>query len=220
MTASTLRRPMTVKSMRVSTRSSRNFVGDDRPEGGMERLGRDLEHGLRDPRFEGGEIAVVLVGRLLAVAAEQDFHQRKHAAPVEPDEDARVELRRIENGGDAAVIGVERVPHMVGRDRIDETGQDRRRKGPQAFGAGRRQPVEDHGEHRQPLDAQARIVEQSFGRAPRRGSRSSRPWRYAACRSAPPEVVSFSTSSMVGRSLAGMVLRPNSTAIWGMAPFM
>ena len=38
--------------------------------------------------------------------------------------------------------------------------------------------------------------------------------------SAPAEVVSFSTTSIVGRSLEGMVLRPNSTATCGIAPFM
>src|SRR5271165_221791 len=37
---------------------------------------------------------------------------------------------------------------------------------------------------------------------------------------APPEIVSLSTTSMVGRSWAGIVLRPNSTATCGIAPFM
>ena len=108
---------------------------------------------------------------------------------------------------------------MVGGDAVDEAGQHGGRIGPHALGAGRREPVEDDGEHRQALDGQARIVEQPFG-ARLRGSAFRAFIAQAASLSPPPAVVSFSTSSMVGRSLAGMVLRPNSTAICGMAPFM
>ena len=84
--------------------------------------------------------------------------------------------------------------------------------------------VERRREPGHALDGEARMLEHGAAELSRaRSMPRPRRSRGLLTRASPPpplDIVSFSTVSIVGRSLEGIVLRPNSTATCGIAPFM
>ncbi len=143
---------------------------------------------------------------------------------IETENDPRVPGRRLEDPDNHTAFKIrENIPHPLGLRRRDGKDSRRRAQSAQAFRTLRQHPVEDRMQERHALDGNAACIEQAFGTIFHDAGLTAqlRHAGYAAWADCePPDTVSFSTVSIDGRSCAEMVLRPCSSAICGMAPFI
>src|SRR5581483_5298412 len=176
----------------------------ERLEGGLQRLPDLLEQHLRDLHLDRGEDALVFGRRLGSVAPEEQFDHRENEVAVEADDDPAVPPRHVEDRGDRVhLIAVEHVADALAVDLVERDVRRRPREVPQPASSSRR----------------------STGAAvPGLGLCTFIAYAACFCGTAPAfgvfEIASLSTSSIVGRSLAEIALRPCSSAICGRAPFM
>src|SRR3954452_22365814 len=149
--------------------------------------------------------------------------------PVEHDENPCVPLLRIDNRGDRiCLIILDDVADAPVADIVARKVARRPRHWLQAIRARYSPAIEDHLEHRHRIDGYACCIEQVV-----RQSLLLLDFNPLHCHAVAafgstsatatlliPTIVSFSTTSIEGRSALSIILRPCSSAICGMAPFI
>ena len=213
----------------VSTRSSLKVTSDIAANADCSAFAKRSNKHLHQPKLDIGERSLDVDRRLGAVGTEHRLDHREHEIAVEHDENPGVPLLGIENRGDGVcLIFLDDVPDAPITDAAD--GKEARRPGHrlEAIRAGRGHAIEDHIEHRHAVDGYACRIEQVVRQAlllldvdlVRHHARAAFGSGSTGADLAGPAIVSFSTTSIDGRSAAAIILRPCSTAICGMAPFM
>jgi hypothetical protein len=182
-----------------------------RPRERLEKRGLD-----RRPRFTG--LATDIVGSV----ASNDFAENRRDdqaidALIERDQKPRLGIdARVDRGCQAGAVS-DRPKQRRCASRVNRGAGRARNERRQAQRRVDREPIEGVAETRHPFEGKARVFEHralQLARAVLEFMRFAVDSHAASliAASPPPEVVSFSTTSIVGRSLEGIVLRPNSTA--------